>query len=314
MLIPTSVRIDVSTICQLRCALCRAVGDMKRKNIGYGFLKFDNFKGLLDENPQIRNVELSNWGEVLLNRELPKMLEYACHKGVATRIEEGANLNYAPLETLEALVTFKTEAIHCAIDGVTNKTYKRYRVGGDLKRVIANIKTINEFKEKYCSMEPRLIFQFVASGHNLHEIEGAVLLSRLLKMEIIFKANYFPQSLFPHQLDLIRKYSAYKDEEEFLENEGKHYMRHQCYHLWKEPQINWDGRLLGCSRNIWDNYAENVFQDGFIACVNNKKMSYARKMLMGKVEAVAEIPCFNCSVFRSMVDSGKWITEEELNL
>jgi hypothetical protein len=100
----------------------------------------------------------------------------------------------------------------------------------------------------------------------------------------------------PHELDLLTKYSAHKDEKEFLQNEGRHYMRHQCYHLWKEPQINWDGRLLGCARNIWGNYAENVFQDGLIACVNNEKIGYARKMLMGKVEATADIPCVNCWV------------------
>ena len=313
MIIPTSVRMDVSTICQLRCALCRAAGDMKRKNIGYGFLTFDHFKDLLDENPQIRDVELSNWGEVLLNRELPKMLEYAYQMGVATRIEEGVNLNDAPLETLEALVAFKTRVIRCAIDGVTNETYRRYRIGGDLKRVIANIKAINEFKEKYGSSEPRLIFQFIASSDNLHELEGAVLLSRLLKMEIFFKPNYFPQSIPSHQLELIRKYSAYRDEEEFLQNEGRQYMRHQCYQIWRDPQINWDGRLLGCSRNIWGHYAENVFQDGFIECLNNKKMDYARRMLMGKAEPTTDIPCVNCSLYRSMVESGKWITEEELH-
>jgi MoaA/NifB/PqqE/SkfB family radical SAM enzyme len=287
---------------------------MKRKNIGYGFLRFDHFKDLLDENPQIRDVELSNWGEVLLNRELPKMLEYAYQMGVATRIEEGVNLNDAPLETLEALVAFKTKVIRCAIDGVTNESYRRYRIGGDLKRVIANIKAINEFKEKYGSSEPRLVFQFILSSDNLHELEGAVLLSRLLKMEIFFKPNYFTQSIPSHQFDLIRKYSAYRDEEEFLQNEGRHCMRHQCYQLWTDPQINWDGRLLGCSRNIWGHYAENVFQDGFIECLNNKKMDCARRMLMGKAEATTDIPCVNCSLYRVMVESGKWITEEELHL
>jgi len=71
MLVPASVRIDVSTICQLDCGLCRAVGDMKKKNIGYGFLKFDHFKKILDENPQLRSVELANWGEVLFEQGTP---------------------------------------------------------------------------------------------------------------------------------------------------------------------------------------------------------------------------------------------------
>lgn len=310
----SSVRIDASSICQLDCVLCRAAGKMKRKNIGSGFLKFDNFKSLLDKNPKIKRVELANWGEALLNKDLPKILEYACLNGVATQLEEGANLNFAPLETLEALVAYKTKVIRCAIDGVTKETYRRIRVGGDLEQVIANIQIINSFKEKYHSEEPMLIFQFVISNQNLHEIEGAVLLSKMLKMKLVLKANLFPQAILPNQLDLIRKYSAYKDEHDYLNNEGRHYMRHQCYHLWQNPQINWDGRLLGCARNIWGHYAENVFRDGLEACFNNEKINYARRMLMGNGEVTKDIPCINCSVFRSMSESGMWITEDELQL
>lgn len=312
MLIPSSARLDASTICQLHCDLCRSTGDLKSRNIGYGFLKFDHFKGILDANPQIRSVEISNWGEVLLNPDLPRMLEYAHRLGVAIRIEEGVNLNDASPETLEALVAYKTGVIRCAVDGVTRETYSRSRIGGDLGKVLANIKRINEFKRKYGSPEPALVLQFVVSSHNTHEIERAILLAGLLEMDIFFKLNQFPQPMLSRQLETVGKYVGYKDSDDFLEKEGRHYMRHQCLQLWKDPQINWNGSLLGCARNIWGGYADNVFEDGFVESINNEKMNRARDVLMGRVEATEELFCIHCSVFQSMANSGKWIVEEEI--
>ena len=49
-------------------------------------------------------IEIGNSGEVFLNPDLPAILRYAHEKGVTIRIAEGANLNDAADEALEALV------------------------------------------------------------------------------------------------------------------------------------------------------------------------------------------------------------------
>jgi len=92
----------------------------------------------------------------------------------------------------------------------------------------------------------------------------------------------------------------------------RHYMRHLCYEMWLSPQINWDGKLLGCSRNFWGSYAEDVFQAGLLESINNEKMRYARAMLMGQRPLRPDMPCGRCGVFQSMGQFGTWITEEEL--
>ena len=88
-------------------------------------------------------------------------------------------------------------------------------------------------------------------------------------------------------------------------------MQHQCRQLWKSPQINWDGKLLGCARNIWAVYAENVFQGELIGHLNNEKICYARRMLMGKAPPKADVTCVHCSVHKSIQEAEDWITEEE---
>jgi MoaA/NifB/PqqE/SkfB family radical SAM enzyme len=309
---PTAIRVEACSICQLRCPLCPSTRGENAETVGRGYLKFNDLTRFVDQNPQIRKVELGNFGEVFLSKDLPKILEYAYAKGVTTTIDEGANLNDASDQALEALVRYQTAVVRCAIDGITQASYSTYRVGGDLRKVLRNIQKINLFKEKHHSTKPRLIFQFIVFGHNEHEMERAILLSKMLNMEIFLKLNFSPNALAVQNQDRVRQLVGYADRAEYLERESKHYLRHQCYELWNSPQVNWDGKLLGCSRNIWGIFADNVFQSDLASCINNEKMQYARKMLMGLVPAREDMHCLRCSVYKSMAQSGEWITPTEI--
>ena len=309
---PAAIRIEACSLCQLRCVLCpRATGETD-EFIGKGYLRFVDFKSLIDRNPQIRTVELGNFGEVFLNPELPRILRYAFERGVVTEIDEGVNLNDATEEVLEALVKYQTARVRCAIDGVTQKTYRRYRVGGDLRKVIRNIEKINAIKERYQSSKPRLLFQFVLFDHNEHEMDGAALLARMLHMDMLFKLNFYTDVMKVRDPDRVRRHLGYADRTEFMGRERQHYKRHQCYEMWLSPQINWDGKLLGCSRNIWGVFGGNVFEEGLLNRINNEKMQYAREMLMGRKPPRQDMPCMRCGVFKSLVEYDNWITESEL--
>ena len=312
IVMPTSIRIEACSLCQLRCVLCPRTKGETDEIIGKGALKFDDFKRMIDSNPHIRKVELGNFGEVFLNKELPDILRYAYEKNVVTTIDEGANLNDASDEAIESLVRYQTARVRCAIDGVTQQTYEQYRVGGNLQKVIANIQKINSFKAKYQSSKPVLIFQFVPFSHNEHEMHRAEILAKMLRMKIAFKLNFFSNALPVQNRDKIRRYIGYADRAEYLEKEHQHYMRHLCYEMWLSPQINWDGKLLGCSRNFWGVYADNVFGSNLTSCINNEKMTYTRAMLMGHKPLRDNMPCRKCGVYKSMLEYGNWITDSEL--
>ena len=61
---PSSLRLEASTICQLACPSCATTHGTIKAQIGAGFLKFDDFRRLVDENPWVWEIELSNWGEI----------------------------------------------------------------------------------------------------------------------------------------------------------------------------------------------------------------------------------------------------------
>ncbi len=309
---PVSVRLEACTLCQLQCPLCPGAPEGKYKSIaGKGYLPAETFKTFVDNNPHIRRIELSSQGEVFLNPDLPKILEYAHAENIMTTINNGANLNHATDEALEALVKFKVPVVRCAIDGVTQATYAAYRVGGNLKNVLTNIQKINAYKEKHRSSKPLLIFQFIVFGHNEHEMEQAMVLAKMLNMSFSFRLNRDPEFMPVKNRDRVKKLIGYADRKEYHEEVRRSYIKDACLMLWKFPQINWDGKLLGCPCNKWGSYAENVFEDNLATCLNNEKMRYTRQMLMGDKPPRDDIPCMGCAVYESIKKYDDWVTEKE---
>ncbi|MSO49441.1 MAG: hypothetical protein EXQ49_05995 [Acidobacteria bacterium] len=231
--------------------------------VGSGLLSLEAFTRLIDGSPWLKTIELSNYGEVFLNPDLLPMLRYAHERGVELRVENGANLNYASPDVLEGLVKYGVRAILCSIDGATQETYAQYRVRGKLDTVLSNISAINEHKRNYRSVVPELTWQFVAFGHNEHEIPAARALAAELGMNFVVKLSWDPDfSPITDEVSL-RSAAGAASRREFKEERGVDYMESICHHLWDAPQINWDGKVLGCCRNFWGDFGpDNAFRDG----------------------------------------------------
>ena len=314
---PYKVRLEAATACQLKCPSCPTASGDTGRHLGTGFLKFADFKALLDNNPWITSVELSNWGEIFLNPELIRILKYAHQQHVTVQAINGANLNHMDEALCEALVKYRFLVLTCSLDGATPESYQTYRVQGDFDRVIANIKKINEYKQRYRSRHPLLIWQFVAFGHNEHEINQARALARDLDMGFKLKLSWgdlYLDDFSPVQdQETVRRESGLdvSTRAEYADKYHRHYMRECCLEMWSEPQINYDGRLLGCPINFWGDYG-NAFSAGLMETLQGEKMTYARAMLMGQRPPRDDIPCCACNNFQCLLERNDWIQEQDL--
>ena len=97
--------------------------------------------------------------------------------------------------------------------------------------------------------------------------------------------------------------------QEYEQIHGRQYQSSICHQLWDDPQINWDGKNLGCCRNFWGDFGGNAFNDGLRACFNHKKMRYARAMLRGRKPPRDDIPCSTCEIYHAMRDRTDWIMQ-----
>ena len=344
--LPTKVRIDACNDCQLNCARCwiRTYDvDEFNKVGGFGYLKFEDFKNFIEKHSFIKDIEISNNGEIFLNPELDDIIKYAYEKGIRLTANNGVNLNTVSDETLENLVKYQFSELSVSIDGATPEVYSIYRRGGDFNTVIANIEKINKFKEQYNSEYPYMYWQFILFGHNEHEIDAAKEYAKKLNMEIVFIKNLaedysplkdvkmveektglkFPEyenrdNSYSSDSENGNKMSAAKikyivpekaevagtvDVPETIESEHSKPEEISkddilCYQLVEEPQINFNGDLLGCCVTAQENFGANVFKEGLLNALNSDKMLRAKLMLTDmSVETYNDLPCRWCGVY-----------------
>jgi MoaA/NifB/PqqE/SkfB family radical SAM enzyme len=309
---PRRIRLEASSHCQLRCPSCPTTAGAIHPAIGSGFLKFEDFRHLIDRNPTLEHIEISNYGEVFLNPHLLQILEYAHSRGVAIAVENGANLNHVTDEVLEGLVKYQVRTMLCSIDGASSQSYPIYRVRGDFDVVINNIEKINVFKRQYRSHLPRLIWQFVVFGHNEHEIPAARQLAAQLGMEFCTKLTWDGTFSPIRDKAFVQAQTGGQPttREEFEAAHGKKYLADTCHQLWDEPQINWDGKVLGCCRNFWGDFGGNAFRDGLSASIASEKMTYAREMLRGRRPPRQDIPCTTCEMYHAMQQGSHFVTRQ----
>lgn len=309
---PREVYIEASSLCQLKCHSCPRVTDSFQKTIGHGFLNFEDFQNLIDHNPIINSVELSNYGEIFLNPDLLEIIRYANAKNVKINSINGVNLNDVNEDVLEGLVKYEFNNLTCSIDGASNDSYKIYRIKGDFEKVIANIKKINSFKKKYQSPYPILHWQFVVFGHNEHELPVAKRLAADLGMHFYPKLSWDDNFSPIKDKEFVKKETGFTvfSRKEYKQRYGAAYGQGCCDALFYTPQINWDGKVLGCPRNFWSDFGGNIFRDGLWEAINNEKIRYARDMLLGKKAARDDIPCSTCDIYQTMVITKKYLEKK----
>lgn len=311
---PISLRIDAATHCQLKCPSCATAKGEIGKQLGGGFLDPDHLKKLIDENPTVAHVELSNWGEIFLNKRLPEILEYAYEKGVALSAGNGVNLNHATDEQLEAVVKYRLWYMTVSLDGASQETYSQYRVKGNFDTVISHVEKINAFKKQYKSAFPVMNWQYIAFGHNEHEISKAREMAEKLGMLFWVKLSWDSSFSPIKDLDLVRKQTkgGAASRSEYAEKKKSSYIQKSlCRQLWEQPQINWDGRVLGCCVNRWSDFG-NAFEATLDSALDSDKMRYAKQMLMGEAEPIQDVPCTECAVYKRMREADEYMTPADL--
>jgi len=141
----TTVGIETNNTCNLRCLHCATNREMKREK---GYMEFDTFARIIDFNPEIKRVYLTNWGEPLLHPKIIEMVQYANIRRKQTAITtNGTTLD---LFLSRELLNSGLDIIKFSVDG-DRETFQNVR-GFSYETVEANIlqfiKLRNKMKKK----------------------------------------------------------------------------------------------------------------------------------------------------------------------
>jgi pyruvate-formate lyase-activating enzyme len=179
---PFILNLDPTNICNLRCPLCpTGAGEFGRPP---GRMKLDGFRKVIDSTGEyLYEVNLFNFGEPLLNKDVFEMARYAHERNVSTCIS--TNLTTLGESSAEAMISSKLDHLVVSIDGLTPETYSKYRIGGDFHRVIDNVREVVKWKRRSRSSSPHIEWQFLVFQHNQHEAAKVAQFAKALGVDSV---------------------------------------------------------------------------------------------------------------------------------
>lgn len=271
---PVSISFEPTTSCNLRCPECPS--GLRAFTRPTGMLKKDFFSQTIDDiHKELLYLIFYFQGEPYLNTSFLEMVKYASDKGIYTATS--TNAHYLTDEAARKTVESGLDRLIISIDGTTQDTYKQYRVGGNLEKVIEGAKNIVKWKKELNSKTPFVFFQFLVVKHNEHQVEEIKRLAKEIGVdEVRFKsAQVYDYANDPNQLiPTIDKYSRYKKNSDGSYT-PKNKLANRCWKLWHANVITWDGLVVPCCfdkdathqlgnlknesfKNIWqnDNYKQ----------------------------------------------------------
>ncbi|MGD0827050.1 MAG: radical SAM protein [Desulfobaccales bacterium] len=239
---PTSLILEPTNRCNLRCPLCPVTTGMHRPS---GNMDFNLFKKVIDEvGEYLFLIFLYDWGEPFLNLQSYEMIAYAKQKGIKLVCSTNGHL-FAQAEHADRLVRSGLDGLIVALDGVSQETYERYRQRGEFAAVIQGIRTIVARKRALNSQTPLINLRFIVMRHNEHEIAKLKNLARSLGVNALtLKTLNLVAGPRDDYVPLDPRYRRFR-----CDNMGNRMRlpKNPCKTLWKESVIHWNGAVCSCT-------------------------------------------------------------------
>lgn len=253
---PLTMEIEPTTSCNLRCPQCPS--GLREFSRNTGMLDLPLYKKVIDEvHEELIWLILYFQGEPFLNKQFLEFVKYAASKNIYTATS--SNAHYFTDELAKATVESGLDRLIISIDGTTQETYSKYRIGGKLEKVIEGTEKLLYWKKKLNSKTPHIIWQFIAFKHNEHQIPEIKKLAKTVGVDElgIKTAQIYDyqtsDNFIPENNDLSR-YEKLPDGTYQIKNK----LLNQCWRMWRGSVITWDGLVVPC---CFDKDATHRFGD-----------------------------------------------------
>ena len=176
LFLPYIIDIEPNSRCNFRCVMCQ-VSDWEKGQRARD-MELDEFRNLIDSNPQLIEIKLQGMGEPLMHKDFIKMIEYASERNIWVRTVVNGSLLHVR-NYIERLIDSGVGEILVSIDGANKETFETIRRNSNFERVVENFASLNRYANK--KERPYTRMWVVLQQQNRHQIFDFVKLAR--KME-----------------------------------------------------------------------------------------------------------------------------------
>ncbi|MGE5249273.1 MAG: radical SAM protein, partial [Bacteroidota bacterium] len=210
MNLPSYVQIEPVGQCNLRCQMCPI--QFRQDGPPYGplaFMEWDTFTSIIEGFDGLKHLHLQGLGEPMMHSRFFDMVRYATERGI--RVTTNTNLTLLNPRRTGQLIESGLDTLHFSIDGSTAETYERIRKRARFDRVVANVHTLLETRERMNSLLPKLRLVMVIMRQNLHELPDLVRLAKDWSTEEVFVQHLshdFGEPTLPENYAPMREFIA----------------------------------------------------------------------------------------------------------
>jgi radical SAM protein with 4Fe4S-binding SPASM domain len=290
--LPTTLSIEPTTSCNLRCPECPS--GLRKFSRPTGMLQQDLFAKIIEETKKnLTYLHLYFQGEPFLHPGFFDLVAKADSAGIFT--STSTNAHYLTKENVDKTIASGLKQLIVSMDGITQEVYQDYRIGGNLNKVQTGISKLLTARKEKKTLFPRVVLQFLVTGQNEHQIAELKQWAANLNVdELQLKTTQIydyenGSALIPKDLT----YSRY-----IPDLNGKWKLKkettNKCWRMWQGAVATWDGRVVPCCFDKDGKYVMGHMSDASIQQIwRNEKYGKFRLQLLSDRKQI-DI-CKNCS-------------------
>jgi radical SAM protein with 4Fe4S-binding SPASM domain len=289
---PTTLSIEPTTSCNLRCPECPS--GLRSFSRPTGMLQDQLFEKVIDQvKSHLTWLHLYFQGEPFLNPRFLEMVNYASQAGIFT--STSTNAHYLGEEQVTGILKSGLRQLIVSMDGITQEVYQDYRVGGSLEKVQKGLNLLLTERKKSKQDFPRVILQFLVTGKNEHQLpalkewvkEIGVDELQLKTTQIYDFEN--GSELIPSDLGYSRYIPAGNGKWKL-----KQKIENKCWRMWQGAVITWDGKVVPCCFDKDATHVMGELKETSLASIwrSPSYFSFRRQLLLDRSQI--EI-CKNCT-------------------
>jgi radical SAM protein with 4Fe4S-binding SPASM domain len=270
---PLHLDVEATNLCNLRCTFCENTYNRYR----YGRMPRRVWEAVVREagEQKLYSMKFSLRGEPLLHGDLPRMVMEEKEAGILDVYFNTNAVSLTPVLSRE-LIEAGLDRISISVEGTEELVYEKYRIGARFPEVLRNIREFRRVRDEIPGRSPLIRIQTVM----VPEMAGKEQEYADFWLGIADEVAY---------LDL-------RAEEENPDHTGI-VSPWACPQIWQRMAITWDGNILPCVQDIYEQMAlGNVLETRIAEAWNGlREQEYRTLHREGRAH---EIPSCNRCPFR----------------